>query len=30
MNAVYSHHELQVIRGALDHLPRLNVGRADV
>jgi integrase len=28
MNAVYSHHELAVIRGALEHLPRLNVGGA--
>ena len=26
MNAVYSHHELAVIRGALEHLPKLNVG----
>jgi integrase len=26
MNAVYSHHELATIRGALEHLPRLNVG----
>jgi integrase len=26
MNAVYSHHELALIRGALEHLPRLNVG----
>jgi integrase len=25
MNAVYSHHELATIRGALDHLPRLKV-----
>lgn len=25
MNAVYSHHELSVIRGALEHLPRLTV-----
>jgi integrase len=25
MNAVYSHHELSVIRGALEHLPRLSV-----
>lgn len=25
MNAGYSHHELAVIRGALDHLPRLEV-----
>jgi len=25
MNAVYSHHELSVIRGALEHLPRLKV-----
>jgi hypothetical protein len=23
MNAVYSHHELAVIRGALTHLPQL-------
>ena len=26
MNAAYSHHELATIRGALDHLPRLNIG----
>jgi integrase len=26
MNAVYSHHELATIRGALEHLPRLKVG----
>jgi integrase len=26
MNAVYSHHELDTIRGALAHLPRLNIG----
>jgi integrase len=26
MNAVYSHHELTLIRGALEHLPRLNIG----
>jgi integrase len=26
MNAVYSHHELAVIRGALEHLPRLKMG----
>jgi integrase len=25
MNAVYSHHELATIRGALEHLPRLKV-----
>jgi integrase len=27
-NAVYSHHELSVIRGALEHLPRLTVTKA--
>jgi hypothetical protein len=26
MNAVYSHDDLARIRGALEHLPRLNVG----
>jgi integrase len=26
MNAVCSHHELATIRGALEHLPRLNIG----
>jgi hypothetical protein len=25
MNAVYSHHELSVIRGVLEHLPRLMI-----
>jgi integrase len=29
MNAVYSHHELATIRGALEHLPRLNIGGKD-
>lgn len=29
MNAVYSHHELALIRGALEHLPRLNIGSKD-
>jgi hypothetical protein len=26
MNALYSHHELAVIRGALEHLPHLKLG----
>jgi integrase len=29
MNAIYSHHELSVIRGALEHLPRLEIGAAE-